>query len=444
MADYLVRKGMPLCTAHEVTGKLVLYAEDTGKTLEALTIDELREVSPLFEDDVHECISLARSEPVDAGDDDPAQEAVTSTIAEGSHNRLRNLKTYHLMLKATVILFLAGFFLFGNGKLFALSYVFVYIFVLLRAVCIPSKKRLKLLMIVSYTLFLVLLLFLNDAIYFAQENAGLKYYFSKLFSVIVMIIPFALERFFIVNKYASFYMPSLQDISTFSFNEVKYNKEKIISAVKGVQKLKNTVSMENMEEIIGDLPRHNSFRYINNGSLTDEYFTTAYSTLDDPHVYIVISNTGSAASELISVFTHKQYNHASLSFDADLKTIISYNGGEKVYPPGLNHEAIEFFNQKEDASIIVYSLAVTEEQKRLLIDKIKVINSEGSAYNILGLIFKYSHRANIMFCSQFVYKMLKLADIQYFEKADGKVTPTDLVELDYHRKLQYAYEIKFN
>ena len=357
---------------------------------------------------------------------------------------MSNLKFYHLMVKAAVVLFLAGFFLYGNRHLFALSYVSVYIFLLLRAVSIPSKKRLKLLMAVSYTLFLIMLLSLNNFIYDNYGGAELKLYFDKLFSVAGIVIPFILERFFIVNKYASFYMPSLQDITTFSFNEARNNKDKVVSAVKGMLKLGDKVSPKSLEELVLDLPRHNSFRYINNGTLTEEYFEAAAKTLEDPHIYIVISNTGSAASELISVFTQKQYNHASLSFDADLKTIISYNGGEKVYPPGLNYETIDFFNQKADASIIVYSLEVSEKQKSMLLEKIKEINSEGSAYNILGLIFKYSHRANIMFCSQFVYKMLKYADLQYFEKAEGKVTPTDLVELDYHRKLQYTYEIKFN
>ena len=353
-------------------------------------------------------------------------------------------KAYRILLKATVALFLAGFFFYGNQHLFALSYIFAYIFVLLRAISIPSKKRLKLLMAVAYTLFIILMLSMNNFIYSQYEDAGLILHFNKLFSVAGIVVPFVLERFFIVNKYASFYMPSLQDISTFSFTEARKNKEKVIAAVKNMRKFGGKVSPKSLEELVADLPRHNSFRYVNEGTLTEEYFNAAYQTLEDPHIYIVISNTGSAASELISVFTHKQYNHASLSFDADLQTIISYNGGERVYPPGLNYETIEFFNKKEDASIIVYSLAAAEEQKRQLIDKIKEINTEGSAYNILGLIFKYSHRANIMFCSQFVYTMLKIAGLQYFEKKEGKVTPTDLVELDYHRKLQYMYEIKFS
>jgi hypothetical protein len=131
-----------------------------------------------------------------------------------------------------------------------------------------------------------------------------------------------------------------------------------------------------------------------------------------------------------------------LSFDKDLHTIISYNGGERVYPPGLNLEMIQFFNKKKDAAIMVYALPVTYEKKKALIDKIKSINVEGNAYNLLGLVFKFSAKPNIMFCSQFVYNMLKYVDMAYFVKHDIK--PTDLVELDYYRKLKYAYEIKFN
>ena len=192
------------------------------------------------------------------------------------------------------------------------------------------------------------------------------------------------------------------------------------------------------------MPRHDSFKYINDGSLTEEYFTQAESSLYDKNLYIVLSDTGSPASGIISIFTGKPYNHVSISFDRELKTIISYNGGEKLYPPGLNREMLDFFNKKEDASILIYRLGITSQKKQLLIGKIREINEEGSAYNMMGLVTKYSHKPNILFCSQFVYKMLKHAGIEYFEKKDGEVRPTDFVELDYHRKLEYVSEIRLN
>jgi hypothetical protein len=204
------------------------------------------------------------------------------------------------------------------------------------------------------------------------------------------------------------------------------------------------LSKENIDELLTNLPKHNSFRYINKGSLTEEYFKLAYQTFDDLNIYIVVSNSGSPASEIISLFTRKQYNHVSLSFDRELKTIVSYNGGEKVYLPGLNMEMLKYFNKKEDAAIIVYSLPLSKENKKTIIDKIKEINEQGNAYNILGLVLKFSFRPNIMFCSQFVYKILKIAGINYFEKKEENVKPTDFIELDYERKLKYEYKIKFN
>jgi hypothetical protein len=211
-----------------------------------------------------------------------------------------------------------------------------------------------------------------------------------------------------------------------------------------LNELRGKLSINNIKEILNDLPRHNSFDYINNESLPENYFAYANETLNDPHIYIILSNTGSPASDLISLFTNKKYNHVSISFDEYLKTIVSYNGGEKISPPGLNYELLQNYNKRSDSSIIVYRLKCTIEQKKYIIGRIKKINTEGSAYNLLGLVLKYSHKKNIMFCSQFVYKMLKDAGLSYFDKEETEVKPMDMVELDYQRKLEYVYEIKLS
>jgi hypothetical protein len=241
-----------------------------------------------------------------------------------------------------------------------------------------------------------------------------------------------------------FYLPSIEDIKTVSFSLFSATRNQVSSIHRGISEAAAPFSIDNMKELVLDLPRHSSLRYINKGSLTPDYFTDCRKTLDDLHVYLVISNTGSAASDMISFFTKKQFNHSSISFDRELKTIISYNGGEKVYPPGLNQEMIEFFNKKDDASVIVYSLNVTKDQKEKMINKIEQINEEGSAYNLVGLLTKHSVRPNIMFCSQFVYELLKEVELEYFKKGNGDIKPTDFVELDYYRKLNFEYEIYFD
>lgn len=60
-ADYLVGKGVPFRTAHEVTGKLVLYAISKNKRLEDLTLDEFNNFTynkRIFEKDIYEKLSL--------------------------------------------------------------------------------------------------------------------------------------------------------------------------------------------------------------------------------------------------------------------------------------------------------------------------------------------------------------------------------------------------
>ncbi len=53
LADFLVRKGLTFRKAHEVTGKMVLYAIDQGKELESLTLEEMQEFSPLIDEEVY-------------------------------------------------------------------------------------------------------------------------------------------------------------------------------------------------------------------------------------------------------------------------------------------------------------------------------------------------------------------------------------------------------
>ena len=57
-ADYLTKKGMPFRDAYTMTGKLVAKCTAEGKMLEELSLDELKEMSALFEEDVYEALKL--------------------------------------------------------------------------------------------------------------------------------------------------------------------------------------------------------------------------------------------------------------------------------------------------------------------------------------------------------------------------------------------------
>ena len=58
LADYLVRKGMPFREAHEIVGKIVMRAIESGKELEQM---DLREFSALIEEDVYEVLTVERT-----------------------------------------------------------------------------------------------------------------------------------------------------------------------------------------------------------------------------------------------------------------------------------------------------------------------------------------------------------------------------------------------
>ena len=57
-ADYLAKKGMPFRDAYKITGQLVYACTQSGRTLEEIPLDELRTISPLFDSDVYEALSM--------------------------------------------------------------------------------------------------------------------------------------------------------------------------------------------------------------------------------------------------------------------------------------------------------------------------------------------------------------------------------------------------
>lgn len=57
-ADYLVNKGVPFRDAHGIIGQLVLICIDKGIPLDKLSLADYKTVSPVFEDDIYEAISL--------------------------------------------------------------------------------------------------------------------------------------------------------------------------------------------------------------------------------------------------------------------------------------------------------------------------------------------------------------------------------------------------
>ena len=57
-ADYLVNHGVPFRDAHGIIGQLVLFCIDNNKSLGEMTLDEYKAISPVFEEDIYDAISM--------------------------------------------------------------------------------------------------------------------------------------------------------------------------------------------------------------------------------------------------------------------------------------------------------------------------------------------------------------------------------------------------
>ncbi len=57
-ADYLVSRGVPFRDAHEIVGELVLKCLDLGIALDDLPLEEYKKISPVFEEDIYDAISM--------------------------------------------------------------------------------------------------------------------------------------------------------------------------------------------------------------------------------------------------------------------------------------------------------------------------------------------------------------------------------------------------
>jgi argininosuccinate lyase len=61
LADYLVRKGLAFRIAHELVGRVVNHAMGKGVALEEVALEEYRQFSPLFAEDVYDALKLETS-----------------------------------------------------------------------------------------------------------------------------------------------------------------------------------------------------------------------------------------------------------------------------------------------------------------------------------------------------------------------------------------------
>lgn len=57
-ADYLVNHGVPFRDAHGIVGRIVLYCIEKGIAIDDMSLEELKAICPVFEEDIYDAISM--------------------------------------------------------------------------------------------------------------------------------------------------------------------------------------------------------------------------------------------------------------------------------------------------------------------------------------------------------------------------------------------------
>ncbi|MBT9779028.1 argininosuccinate lyase [Clostridium sp. MCC353] len=79
-ADYLVNHGVPFRDAHGIVGRLVLFCIDRNIALDDMTLEEFKAISPVFEEDVYDAISMKTCVEKRMTVGAPGQEAMKKVI----------------------------------------------------------------------------------------------------------------------------------------------------------------------------------------------------------------------------------------------------------------------------------------------------------------------------------------------------------------------------
>jgi len=83
IADYLVKKGVPFRSSHEIVGKMVARAVETKRDLDEFTLSEMQEFSPLIESDIYHAIDIVTCVEKRNIIGGPAKEQVEKEIKNG-------------------------------------------------------------------------------------------------------------------------------------------------------------------------------------------------------------------------------------------------------------------------------------------------------------------------------------------------------------------------
>ncbi|MDQ0232326.1 hypothetical protein [Metabacillus malikii] len=167
------------------------------------------------------------------------------------------------------------------------------------------------------------------------------------------------------------------------------------------------------------------------------------------YVYILLTDTGTLFTKSIKKYTKAPYNHASISFNAELTEMYSFGRKNPNNPlnGGFVKEDIHTgtYSKFPNTTCVIYKLEVTnrevEKMKRVL--NVFIKNQKKFLYNLIGVLGVSLNEpiefSNSYFCSQFVAEVFNRSGIRLWDKLPALVTPDDFRK---SKQLTLVYEGK--
>ena len=157
------------------------------------------------------------------------------------------------------------------------------------------------------------------------------------------------------------------------------------------------------------------------------------------HIYVILSQTGTALNRIITAFTKEGLGHASLSFHDDLHIMYSFGRRRPNNPflGGFVKESPDFgtFRRFKHTYAEVFAFEVEDETYYAMLSYVENMYREREKYhyNYKGLFlatFGIPHQqSKCYYCSEFVAKMLVKFGIVPEDTFGGIIHPMDLYAL---------------
>ena len=171
------------------------------------------------------------------------------------------------------------------------------------------------------------------------------------------------------------------------------------------------------------------------------------------NIYIILMNTGTIPSKIVSLFTMYKYSHVAISLDKKCNILYSFgrrnvnsflNGGFVI-----NNKNGEFFNRFNKTKCIIYKLEIENKKYYKLKKELKKMKKEQEKYkyDFFGIILRYFFLPitfkNKYVCSYFIADILQKNDICKFNKKTCFVRPKDFIDIENIEKKYQGYYLSY-